>query len=46
MKKPKPQIFRVAIEKLAVEPHEAVFVGDSYKADILGARQGGDVCCA
>ncbi|MFA5865606.1 MAG: HAD family hydrolase [Phycisphaerae bacterium] len=39
VRKPKPHIFRVALQKLGVEPEEAVFVGDSYRADILGARR-------
>jgi HAD superfamily hydrolase (TIGR01662 family) len=36
--KPHPSIFRTALGLLAVEPAEAVMVGDSYKHDVEGAR--------
>jgi HAD superfamily hydrolase (TIGR01509 family) len=36
--KPHPRIFEVALEALGVQPQEAVFVGDSREADILGAK--------
>jgi putative hydrolase of the HAD superfamily len=36
--KPDPAIFRVALERLECEPHEAVMVGDSWSADVMGAR--------
>jgi HAD superfamily hydrolase (TIGR01549 family) len=36
--KPDPAIFRVALERLECEPHEAVMVGDSWSADVTGAR--------
>jgi FMN phosphatase YigB (HAD superfamily) len=36
--KPDPRIFRAALERLAVEPAEAVFVGDSVERDMAGAR--------
>jgi HAD superfamily hydrolase (TIGR01549 family) len=36
--KPDPSIFRAALEQLAVDPHEAVMVGDSPEDDIDGAR--------
>jgi HAD superfamily hydrolase (TIGR01509 family) len=39
--KPDPAIFRHALELLGVEPHEAVFVGDSYAHDALAARAAG-----
>jgi HAD superfamily hydrolase (TIGR01509 family) len=37
-KKPDPAIFRLALEGLGVEAHEAAFVGDSYAHDALAAR--------
>jgi putative hydrolase of the HAD superfamily len=40
-KKPDPAIFRLALERLGVEPSEAVFVGDSYAHDALAARAAG-----
>jgi HAD superfamily hydrolase (TIGR01509 family) len=39
--KPDPAIFRHALGLLEVEPHEAVFVGDSYAHDALAARAAG-----
>ncbi len=36
--KPAPQIFRLALEKHAVDPEEAVHVGDSSADDVEGAR--------
>ena len=39
--KPDPRIFRVALEQLACEPHEAVMIGDAWVQDILGATGAG-----
>jgi putative hydrolase of the HAD superfamily len=39
--KPDPEIFRVAINRLAVSAQQAVMVGDSWAADIEGARAAG-----
>jgi len=39
--KPDPQIFWHALEKLQVKPHEAVYVGDNFYADVIGARNAG-----
>ncbi|MEP7379965.1 MAG: HAD-IA family hydrolase [Chloroflexota bacterium] len=36
--KPNPGIFRHALEQMNVAPERAMHVGDSYRADILGAR--------
>lgn len=36
--KPDPRIFRLALAKAAVEPSEALFVGDSATHDVAGAR--------
>jgi len=33
-----PHIFRLALERAGVRPNEALYVGDSYHTDILGAR--------
>lgn len=38
MRKPDPRIFRRALEHAAVEPAEAVHVGDMYVEDVVGAR--------
>jgi HAD superfamily hydrolase (TIGR01549 family) len=39
--KPDPRIFQVALERAGCAAHEAVHVGDSYEADVLGARAAG-----
>lgn len=39
--KPDPRIFWVALEALDAAPPEAVHVGDSYEADVQGARAAG-----
>ena len=36
-RKPSPKIFRHALSQMRVEAHEAVFVGDSLKTDVLAA---------
>jgi putative hydrolase of the HAD superfamily len=39
--KPDEAIFRYALERAGVEPHEAVHVGDSLEADVAGAQGAG-----
>ncbi|MFQ5515042.1 MAG: HAD family hydrolase [Myxococcota bacterium] len=39
--KPDPRIFRHALERVRVEPGEALHVGDLYAVDVLGARAAG-----
>ena len=39
--KPEPEVFHQALEKLGVPAHEAVFVGDNYFADVIGAQRAG-----
>ena len=39
--KPDPAIFRAALRALEVEPREALYVGDLYEVDVLGARAAG-----
>ncbi|NDI33932.1 HAD family hydrolase [Chengkuizengella sediminis] len=41
VKKPSQQIFQLALARLELKPHEAIFVGDHPKNDILGASQVG-----
>lgn len=41
IRKPDPQIFQRAMERLGVSPAKAVFVGDHPEVDIVGARQAG-----
>jgi putative hydrolase of the HAD superfamily len=39
--KPQPEIFREAAKRAGVQPSEAIYVGDQYQVDILGARGAG-----
>jgi putative hydrolase of the HAD superfamily len=39
--KPNPGIFKVALERMKVDPAKAWHVGDSYRADVVGARRVG-----
>jgi putative hydrolase of the HAD superfamily len=41
VEKPDPRIFRMAIERSGIGPEEAVYVGDIYSIDVLGARAAG-----
>jgi FMN phosphatase YigB (HAD superfamily) len=41
MWKPEPHIFVHACERLNMDPAEAVYVGDNYFADVVGARRAG-----
>jgi putative hydrolase of the HAD superfamily len=40
-RKPSPEIFQKALEKLGVSAENAVFVGDTADADIIGAKAAG-----
>ncbi|MPZ48456.1 MAG: HAD-IA family hydrolase [Dehalococcoidia bacterium] len=40
-RKPHPSIFEAALRSLGVAPNEALMVGDSYEADILGGAAAG-----
>ncbi|MFC1963914.1 HAD family hydrolase [Chloroflexota bacterium] len=39
--KPGPQIFQAALQKARVSPGEAIYVGDQYQVDVLGANGAG-----
>ncbi len=39
--KPDPQAFALLLENLRVNAHQAMFVGDNYDADIVGAHEAG-----
>ncbi|MFQ5882394.1 MAG: HAD-IA family hydrolase [Candidatus Methylomirabilales bacterium] len=41
LEKPDPRIFRLALERIGVAPEEAVYVGDFYRLDVIGARGAG-----
>ena len=48
VEKPDPAIFRAALDALGVAAGEALYVGDLYEVDVLGARRGRDRrrCCS
>jgi putative hydrolase of the HAD superfamily len=41
VEKPDPRIFRLALERAGLEPAQAVYVGDLYSIDVVGARAAG-----
>ncbi len=41
VEKPDPAIFRIALEQAGVAPAEAMYVGDLYPVDVVGARRAG-----
>ena len=36
--KPQPEIFQAALQKANIKPAEAIYIGDQYELDIIGAR--------
>jgi HAD superfamily hydrolase (TIGR01549 family) len=41
IEKPDPRIFAAALDRLGVDPAEALYVGDLYEVDVVGARAAG-----
>ena len=41
VEKPDPRIFHIALEQAGLKPDEAVYVGDLYSIDVVGARAAG-----
>ncbi len=39
--KPHPEIFKAALEKAGVQAAEAMYVGDQYQVDVIGANKAG-----
>jgi HAD superfamily hydrolase (TIGR01509 family) len=39
--KPDPRIFQAALARLGVAPEEALYIGDLYEVDVVGARAAG-----
>jgi len=39
--KPSPEIFHKAVQRAGVKPNEAIYVGDQYQIDVVGANQAG-----
>jgi putative hydrolase of the HAD superfamily len=40
-RKPRPAIFELASERLKLSPQQAVYIGDSYNHDVIGAQNVG-----
>jgi len=43
LRKPNPEIFKLALKDLGVDPSQAIFVGDTLETDISGSRKAGMV---
>jgi putative hydrolase of the HAD superfamily len=41
VEKPDPRVFGMALSRLGVSPSEALYVGDIYEVDVVGARRAG-----
>lgn len=41
VRKPHPRIFKFTLDSLAIEPQEAIFVGDRISEDVMGAQKAG-----
>jgi HAD superfamily hydrolase (TIGR01549 family) len=39
--KPRPEIFQEALKQAGVKPSEAIYVGDQYRIDVVGANKAG-----
>src|SRR5690349_5679992 len=39
--KPEPEVFQHALGRVSLSPKEAIYVGDNYYADVVGARRAG-----
>jgi putative hydrolase of the HAD superfamily len=39
--KPSPEIFQEAVKRAGIQAHEAIYVGDQYQVDVVGANQAG-----
>jgi putative hydrolase of the HAD superfamily len=38
VKKPNPKVFKMALKKANANPNQSIMIGDSFEADILGAK--------
>jgi len=41
VEKPDPRIFQIALERMGLDPADALYVGDLYEVDAMGARAAG-----
>jgi putative hydrolase of the HAD superfamily len=39
--KPRPEIFQIALKRGGVKPSEAIYIGDQYQVDVIGAKGAG-----
>ena len=39
--KPDPAVFQHALQRMDVNPEQAIYVGDNYYADVIGSQQAG-----
>jgi HAD superfamily hydrolase (TIGR01549 family) len=39
--KPHPEIFKMALEEMDLNPEQTVYIGDRYETDVIGARNAG-----
>ncbi|MFD3257199.1 HAD family hydrolase [Paenibacillus lentus] len=44
LEKPDPGIFRLALERAGVSPHQSLYIGDNYYDDVIGSRKVGMHC--
>ena len=43
--KPDPEIFRHTASLLSISPSECLYIGDSYKLDVIGSKNAGMLAC-
>ncbi|MBZ0168505.1 HAD-superfamily hydrolase, subfamily IA, variant 3 [Candidatus Methylomirabilis lanthanidiphila] len=41
VEKPDPRIFQIALDRLGIDPAEALYIGDLYSIDVVGSRAAG-----
>jgi putative hydrolase of the HAD superfamily len=41
VEKPDPRIFQIALDRMGIQPADALYVGDLYEVDVVGARAAG-----
>ena len=40
-KKPHPQAYALALERVGAKPQDVIMIGDNFEADVLGAKEAG-----
>lgn len=41
VRKPNPEIFKIALDRMGLAPHEVVYIGDDFEKDVVGSIQFG-----